>query len=465
MKKNHQRIRRGFAAALITGLSGALFICSHAVSQNTTATTTTAKDPYIAVISTDGAYLRSGAAKTYYPMVQFQRGDLVEVVGEKNRWGRIRIDGPALSQAQGFVIYPTNESGHLRLAADGKTAVALGQLPVYARNLNTTDPSLCWKRICNVKPNQSIEIIETTTVDGGGGAPDQIAHRIRLPQQAEGWVSTAFISPANEAEVAIWRASLAAPNKALTTTTVAKDAPKISAPTTPSSTPSTVVAKQQQPTVAKTNVPETTAPVVAAPVATLPTPTPMVTTTPEKLVEAKPTPAAKELASLEDRFQKIRNTPASATELLPLRNLYAQFVAESPNSPEAQYATLRIEQLSLWSDLQERRQAIAALRNSTDTAANHNSSIRLALANGGDYVAVGRLEVSTIFDGDQLPRLYRLQDPSNGRTLAYIVPQDDISLTMMLGQLIGINGKKSYDSGLRLELIEPQRIDVLAPQQ
>lgn len=464
MKKRTQRVHHTFVAALMTSLASGLVMSSPAASQATTAS----GSPYVAVISTDGAYLRSGAAKTYYPMVQFQRGDLVEVVGEKNRWGRIRIDGPALSQAQGFIIYPTTESGHLRLAADGRSAVALGQLPVYARNLNTSDPSLCWKRICNIAPKQTIEIIETTTVDGGGGAPDQVAHRIRLPKKAEAWVSMAFISPANEAEVAIWRASLAAPTFPATTN-INLEKQRAAEPAKSkgkqyASTNSAPLTQASAPRVTKTETPRSE--VIAAPaVANLPTPTPVVEMAPVMTPEPKATPAAKELVSLEGRYRKLRNNPTATKELVPLRNLYSQFVTEYPDSPEAQYAALRIEQLGIWSDLQQRQLAITELRSSANTAAEHNSSIRLALANGGDYVAVGRLEVSTIFDGDQLPQLYRLQDPGTGRTLAYIVPSDDVGLTMMLGQLIGINGSKSYDSGLRLEIIEPQRIDVLAPQQ
>ena len=79
MKKRTQRVHHTFVAALMTSLACGLAISSPAASQTTSASAD--GSPYVAVISTDGAYLRSGAAKTYYPMVQFQRGDLVEVVG------------------------------------------------------------------------------------------------------------------------------------------------------------------------------------------------------------------------------------------------------------------------------------------------------------------------------------------------------------------------------------------------
>ena len=35
----------------------------------------------------------------------------------------------------------------------------------------------------------------------------------------------------------------------------------------------------------------------------------------------------------------------------------------------------------------------------------------------------------------------------------------------MLGELIGIVGNKSYDGGLQITIIAPQRIEVLTPQE
>ncbi len=60
--------------------------------------------------------------------------------------------------------------------------------------------------------------------------------------------------------------------------------------------------------------------------------------------------------------------------------------------------------------------------------------------------------------------MLRLQDPGTGRTVAYLEPDRHFDLTGMLGQLIGIMGDRAYDPALRLNLISPRRIDLLAPQ-
>ena len=46
-------------------------------------------------------------------------------------------------------------------------------------------------------------------------------------------------------------------------------------------------------------------------------------------------------------------------------------------------------------------------------------AVRVALATTGSYVAVGRLTVSTIYDGERMPELFRLQDPGSGRTMPF----------------------------------------------
>ena len=64
-----------------------------------------------------------------------------------------------------------------------------------------------------------------------------------------------------------------------------------------------------------------------------------------------------------------------------------------------------------------------------------------------------------------MPKLFRIQDVSTGRTIAYLRLDEEFHLAEMLGQLVGIVGKKTYDSGLRLNVIEPKRIDLLTPQR
>ncbi len=76
----------------------------------------------------------------------------------------------------------------------------------------------------------------------------------------------------------------------------------------------------------------------------------------------------------------------------------------------------------------------------------------------GRYDAIGILTPSTVFNGQNLPRLYRLTDPSSRRTLAYVEPTPDLELADKLGQLLGVVGETHYDPALTLSVIRPRRV-------
>lgn len=76
------------------------------------------------------------------------------------------------------------------------------------------------------------------------------------------------------------------------------------------------------------------------------------------------------------------------------------------------------------------------------------------------YDAVGRLLASSVYNGESLPRLYRLADPGSGRTLAYVEPGGPVR-AHLLGQVVGIVGKSTYDTSMKLQVIEVKRIDHL----
>ncbi|MEM9413909.1 MAG: SH3 domain-containing protein [Planctomycetota bacterium] len=80
-----------------------------------------------------------------------------------------------------------------------------------------------------------------------------------------------------------------------------------------------------------------------------------------------------------------------------------------------------------------------------------------------DYQAIGRLEVSSVYDGQSLPRMYRLVDPS-GRTVAYVAPTPAIDESDLLNTLVGVVGTASYDPALKLRIITPEQLDALAAE-
>jgi len=80
---------------------------------------------------------------------------------------------------------------------------------------------------------------------------------------------------------------------------------------------------------------------------------------------------------------------------------------------------------------------------------------------------VGRLTTSTLYTGDDQPRLYRLVNPLTQRTAAYVRPggPDGPDVRGMLGEYVGIEGETEYNSALKLHVIEPERIDELSASE
>jgi uncharacterized protein YgiM (DUF1202 family) len=68
------------------------------------------------------------------------------------------------------------------------------------------------------------------------------------------------------------------------------------------------------------------------------------------------------------------------------------------------------------------------------------------------YAAVGTLRTSSLQAGPKV--LYRLTDPSSGRTLVY-VRTDDAKYAAMIGQFVAIDGPVTDDSALNLKFITP----------
>ena len=77
------------------------------------------------------------------------------------------------------------------------------------------------------------------------------------------------------------------------------------------------------------------------------------------------------------------------------------------------------------------------------------------------YGAVGKLVASRVYDGQRLPRMFRLVDPLSHRTIAYVEPGGPIQAHKVLGRIVGIVGDQQYDAALKLHVILVSRVDIL----
>ena len=187
--------------------------------------------------------------------------------------------------------------------------------------------------------------------------------------------------------------------------------------------------------------------------------------------------AAAQTAAETDALQQVerKNLPLFMKPLedQPIDQMLADYRGLQENASEMPAVDRRIIQLRLAAlkrnqqlkqTLSEVAEARAAAAASEAQQASRSEQPAPGLSRE-DYDAVGRLLASGVYDGETLPRLFRLVDPSSGRTLAYIEPGEPVQAGQQLGQVVGIIGDKRYDQAMKLSIIEVERVDLLRAAQ
>jgi len=167
------------------------------------------------------------------------------------------------------------------------------------------------------------------------------------------------------------------------------------------------------------------------------------------------------LASLEERFKSEMKKPTREQRLTELQEDYAALMAKPGVKPhDKTIANSRVELLKVRIELQQSLAEIEKVRSRIGTS-QHEAEARLTMR-PKNYTAVGRLAASTLYDGQRLPRLYRVVDPLDGLTLAYIrTDRNPRELNQLVGQYVGVIGKKKYDPALKLSVITAETVDPL----
>ena len=465
------------------------------------------QNAYVAVVTSDDVYVRAGAGSSYYPFGKLRSGDFVQVVGEKFGWARVRTVGPAFRNFFGYIKYPKEETGRFRLEDSGQSGVALGVMEILAPNLNTkNDPRDSWKWLIKLSPDDRVKVLESFETE------QETVHKVALPSEAEGWISAAYVRPASPQESETFKLALEdptmmgeSPAEPLPVQATDRSAPvragsgevqpasndapraaqrdpradlpaagssRLAARTVQNDHPPVPVASDDRDFADPVADSETWDDEQAEPSTIEQDPldadvqNPDDAATDEEPASTSVAKPSKEptLDDLEQALERLTKQPLETAEVAPLRKMYLDLSERTDRENTKRYAQARADQLSLWMDAQLRKQELARLREKTSVVLSETDQARHAMDLRSEYVAVGRLETSTIFDGSRLPRLLRLQESSTGRTIAYLQPNNDIDLISMVGQLIGIVGDKSFDPGLRLNIVQPRRIDLLTPQ-
>ena len=186
----------------------------------------------------------------------------------------------------------------------------------------------------------------------------------------------------------------------------------------------------------------------------------------EPLIENRPLPT---LRDLETAYSAVLAQKATMAEVDPLISEHERYLAamdrgEAPGDDlDREVLVAHLELLKIRSDLQRSMLRIEGVREQAKRSMARIEEGIAGIDRSSEYVVVGRLTTSVVYDGKRLPLLYRVQsiDEDAGRTLAYVVPAGDVDLAGSLGSIVGVAGSARVDASSRLNIVTPTRIDRL----
>jgi hypothetical protein len=395
-------------------------------------TAVNAVTPYAAVVEADDAVLRAQPQDLMYPVLRLPRGQVLRVDGEaldsKGRaWWRVTY--PA-----GTFVFVAAEA--VQLEPGGKSGTVTKVTQPKAPNLSTGYKG-SWSPALSqgLQPGAKVTILEVEPAPGGQGAA---AYRIVPPESARGFVPASMMRKATPQEAAALAAQ---------------------PPATPSATPGT----GRTPAGSSQEQPAGVATAPAGPAATPDGGDAEPTMIVQRPVVRKPSPYER----LEASFQEIRKEPSDTAEYGELMSQYAEELNKLEDNPANRSTrarlTQRIEYLKIASDLQAQRRLLAEQEQSLSAADQRLREKMAEVDRVRQYTIVGRLSASTLYDGKNLPLMYRVQSVGGPapRTLAYVKPDEKLNIDGKLGAVVGVLGEAQLDPTLKLNIITPLRVDTL----
>jgi GW (Gly-Tryp) dipeptide domain len=404
-----------------------------------------AKTPYETTLTEDLVLVRAApSAESGYAFGRLPKGTSVRVVEEQVGWLRVSLGGPAYGSWFGYV----QAAPGVTLSDDKKSLKVSARSQVNAPNADAGwTPDQSWKPIGFLAAGDELVVIEEVK-----GERDTF-YKVALSEKTSGWISatavtaTAISTPVTPAETTApttedpidpdtgeTRESKPTTDATTTDGTGTEVAATIDATTTPTTTPTT---KSSVPTTVPTNVPPTRTQIV------------------ERIKRVT-------FNDIDAVWKRIAKEPVETAELEQLRERFLALAEDVAASKSEKFAAnSRAQQIAMRVDVQTSLREIAMLKQKSNAKIDGVADLSLAMMTRQPFDAVGRLNASTVYNGERLPLLYRLQDQSTGQTIAYILPGPTFDLSSMLGLLVGVKGPVRYDESLRLNTITPLSIDVL----
>jgi len=467
--------------------------------------------PYPAAFIASNADVHSGDTAAFYRVASADAGAIVIVDGESANWSRISYPAGSFAIVRAEDATYDANTKELKLAKPSK---------LFAGN-KTSGFAGSWKALL-LTPLPAGTTLKVLQVEDGGNGTGAVAYRVPVPADARAYTETKNLRKATPAEVSAFRskggviaetATAAAPASASPSST-APFAPPAStpAPATPTPQPaaSSPVASAPAPTtpavdnslVAPVNTTGTggapaapaSTPTTSAPAATAPAPVTIdqsagsTATTPASpaagttVPVATPAPAATapvqvapisanmrsaaRIKELDQAFDRVNAQPLGEAEYETLISEYERTIQQLSGQLSPRQRAQLEQRLNILKFRKDLRQQQLALLNESGSAQAQNQQVLQGVAQVEAtrvYSIVGQLQPSTVYNGQTLPLMFRIQSVGTSvpRTLGYIKPDPQFNLESKLGQIVGVIGEASMDKDLKLNVITPVRIDLL----
>lgn len=376
---------------------------------------------YTAVVTGDNAWIRCGAGM-YYKVADLPKGKVVQVDGEDGQWARI--------------AYPAGTPAYVR-AEEAKVDEAAGTVRLTApsplRAVHSAGGfGTSWKSLLDapLAEGTSLKLIEVVKENG-----TLVGYKVVAPSGARGFVELKSLKKGNAPE-------------AVSPKPETKPAPKPVEPATKPAADTSLLDPIKTGTPVTGAQPTTT----ATPAAEQPRPAPRRIGTPDELEAA---------------FQSVRKQPPAEAEYSALIAEFQRAVDQAGASPDGASRKRQLERrrdfLKIQAEAWEKQMALERTKKELDDSAGRVNQKLAELERQRVYTIIGLLVPSTVYDGKNLPLMYRLQavGVSAPPTIGYLAPKRELQLETKLGMVVGVVGESTIDRALSLNVINPIRVDVL----
>ena len=401
---------------------------------------------YTGIVTAEGSELRAGAGRTFYVVGLVKKGDLVKVDEVIYGWFKVSPPDGTYSYIRKANVDAKGD-GSVGLVNTSGTRVIAGAVD---------GPGASYRRQLDLNKDDRVKIV----------GDDGDFYRIEPPAKAFVYLPPGSLRRATPDELKktpepkVETANVDATPKVDTTSALDKAIEKAAEP------PSTGISGAK-------GEPDTKVEPVAAV-----TVEPKVVTPEPKVVEPlKPEPAADTakadepqivlvsssavVQKIEKQFRSEMTKPLEDQALVELETQFKTLLQdESLSSFDKRFAGICLARVKRNATLVDALGALSMAK--TEGGVTLADITPKVPAGAPKFDMVGKLTASAIYDGGELPRLYRLVDPTTKQTIGYVRPGEAVSATESLGKLVGIKGESRYDPAMNLKVVDVVKLTLLS---